>query len=82
MYFVLTVAALTENRNCISVGMASTRFIESKVRVVTSLNKNKDPEPRKKLYHPQHRQKQNHQKVQNTKDTDENIAGNAKFNPI
>ena len=48
MYFVLTVAALTENRNCISVGMVSTRFIESKVRVVTSLNKDKDPEPSEK----------------------------------
>ena len=50
MYFVLTVAALTENRNCISVDMCmvSTRFIESKVRVVTSLNKDKDPEPSEK----------------------------------
>ena len=43
MYFVLT-----ENRNCISVDMVSTRFIESKVQVVTSLNKDKDPEPSEK----------------------------------
>ena len=48
MYFVLTVTALTENRNCISVDMVSTRFIESKVRVVTLLNKDKDPEPSEK----------------------------------
>ena len=48
MYFVLTVAALTDNRNCISVDMVSTRFIESKVRVVTPLNKGKDPEPSEK----------------------------------
>ena len=46
MYFVLTIAALTENRNCISVDMVSTRFIKSKV--VTSLNKDKDPEPSEK----------------------------------
>ena len=48
MYFVLTVAALAENRNCISVDIVPTRFIESKVRVVTSLNKDKDPEPSEK----------------------------------
>ena len=48
MYFVLTIAALTENRNCISVDMMYTRFIKSKVRVVTSLNKDKDPEPSEK----------------------------------
>ena len=48
MYFVLTIDALTENRNCISVDMVSTRFIKSKVRVVMSLNKDKDPEPSEK----------------------------------
>ena len=79
MYFVPTVAALTENRNCILVDMVSTRFIESKVRVVTSLNKDKDPEPseEEETNHPQHRQK--HQKVQNIKDTDENSCWKCKI---